>query len=586
MAADLEIGVYPWGAGKYTVDLRYEAAGQAAGAPPAVGPGGAPVRPAPRLAGVPEEYGLALWEAVFADPALRSDCSAALAAALAHLPAEGEAPLRVRLYISPNAPELHGLRWETLFNPDAAAWVATDQRAVFSRYGLSADWRPVRPAPADPARMTVTLVIANPKGFDAYSPEGRVLAPVDVAAERARARAALTEIDPGGIRELSEAAPDVGGAVPRATLENLLAALRDGCDLLYFVCHGVVIGSETQLWLENDGGRVDTVSGSELLARVRELPQLPRLVVLASCQSAGTGAEARAADGGALAALGPRLVEAGVPAVVAMQGDVYMDTVGVFMPRFFGELVRHGEIDRAAAVARAAARGAGRPDWWCPVLFHRLPDGRLWSRPAWGSRTDAPEDLIGELRQYLSAVADRSAQLSNLFPGRLRKPSQEGTGFDQLRQQVRVLEDRSALERVLAAEREQLRAHGLDPDALAYTPGRGRVDREAEEGREAMKKAPVPRVWDDQAAGSFRRAVILADPGFGKTWLLRHEARRVACRALRQLEEEPPDPEAIEVPVFCRLSDLARSDGYLEDALVDATTPGHRRGFGTGCAAA
>jgi hypothetical protein len=45
-----------------------------------------------------------------------------------------------------------------------------------------------------------------------------------------------------------------------------------------------------------------------------ELPHHPRLVVLASCQSGGSSH-----DGGALTALGPRLAEIGVPAVLAMQ---------------------------------------------------------------------------------------------------------------------------------------------------------------------------------------------------------------------------------------------------------------------------
>ena len=94
-------------------------------------------------------------------------------------------------------------------------------------------------------------------------------------------------------------------------------------------------------------------------------------MVLASCQSAGSGADARTDDDGALAALGPRLAEeAGIPAVVAMQGNVFMTTVARFMPTFFAELQRDGQIDRAMAVARGAVRDA--PDWWAPTLFMRL----------------------------------------------------------------------------------------------------------------------------------------------------------------------------------------------------------------------
>jgi hypothetical protein len=80
-----------------------------------------------------------------------------------------------------------------------------------------------------------------------------------------------------------------------------------------------------------------------------------------------------------LAALGPRLAEAGVPAVVAMQGDISMTTAAAFTTAFFASLDEDGIVDRAMAVARAAVRD--RPDWWAPTLFMRLKSGRLWYIP-------------------------------------------------------------------------------------------------------------------------------------------------------------------------------------------------------------
>ncbi|MCP4372700.1 MAG: CHAT domain-containing protein, partial [Deltaproteobacteria bacterium] len=133
------------------------------------------------------------------------------------------------------------------------------------------------------------------------------------------------------------------------------------------------------LWLEKESGDADVVNGDNLVTRLKELQERPRLVVLASCQSAGSGVEARSGDEGALAALGPRLAEAGIPAVLAMQGNITMQTVAQFMPTFFSELQRDGQIDRAMAAARGAVRD--RPDWWMPVLFMRLKSGRLWYTP-------------------------------------------------------------------------------------------------------------------------------------------------------------------------------------------------------------
>ncbi len=98
--------------------------------------------------------------------------------------------------------------------------------------------------------------------------------------------------------------------------------------------------------------------------------------MLASCQSAGDNI------GEALSALGPRLAEAGIPAILAMQGKISMDTVAEFMPVFFEELQRDGQIDRALAVARGTVRE--RPDYWMPTLFMRLKSGRIWYVPGFG----------------------------------------------------------------------------------------------------------------------------------------------------------------------------------------------------------
>jgi hypothetical protein len=125
------------------------------------------------------------------------------------------------------------------------------------------------------------------------------------------------------------------------------------------------------------------VSGEDLVERIRNLYAnlRPVLIVLASCQSAGTGPVRTADAQGALAALGPRLAQAGIPAVLAMQGDVLMDTVADFMPAFFEELVKEGKVDRAMAVARGKV--SAKDDWWMPVLFLRLRGGQIWYVPSY-----------------------------------------------------------------------------------------------------------------------------------------------------------------------------------------------------------
>src|SRR5262249_4920778 len=117
----------------------------------------------------------------------------------------------------------------------------------------------------------------------------------------------------------------------------------------------------------------------DFVALMARLPpaRRPLLVVLASCRSSGAGEDAVAGDGGVLAALGPQLADAAIPAVVGMQGDIKMKTVEKFMPTFFAALCRDGQLGRAGAAGRGA--GCPQPDCWAPALFLRLLGGGLWN---------------------------------------------------------------------------------------------------------------------------------------------------------------------------------------------------------------
>ena len=267
-------------------------------------------------------YGQLLTWALFADPAVQAAFAQARSNAEAF-----DVPLRLRLFIGSGAPELQNLRWETLRDPqNRDVPLFTSEQILFSRYLSSFDWRPISlRAQAD---LRALVVIANPAGLEEYQ-----LSPVDVKEELARAKTGLGNI---GVATLADD--------DKATLNAMSAKLRDGYDILYLICHGALIKGESQLWLEDDAGNVARTPGSELVTRLKELQQLPRLVVLASCQSAGSGDEAHTGDEGALAALGPRLAEAGIPAVLAMQGNVSMQTAAQFMPIFFAELSRSPEV--------------------------------------------------------------------------------------------------------------------------------------------------------------------------------------------------------------------------------------------------
>lgn len=365
------------------------------------------------LEGQPKEYGKVLSRSLFTVEEAKE--AGAFFQTARDVAAATGATLRVRLKIPPTAPALHPVRWETLRDPrpETEAFLFTDGRTPFSRFLTSDDLRPVETRPREDLKALV--VIANPTDLKSIWK----LAEVKVADVLKHAREGLKDIPLHALCRLDEGDAQVSGVevLGLPTLDNLGAHLYSRYDILYLVCHGkletqAVKGDGTrrvaQVWLERKDGSTDLVLPYEhtekesgqpragLVDRIRHLPQLPRLVVLASCQSFGGAEESASPHGGALAALGPLLTEVGVPAVIAMQGNVKVATLEQFMPAFFEQLLRkenEGQIDLAMAAARAQVAGH-RPDWWAPTLFMRLKSGRIgWYEPQFaGEDPELPWD--------------------------------------------------------------------------------------------------------------------------------------------------------------------------------------------------
>ena len=371
-AADLEIGIHRRDGQTYAVEIRL----LPPGADEEVRPDSGSMQldlDALRGESADDKYGELLGGALLMDDKVREAFANARAVADA-----ADADLRVRLLFGPTAIELHTLRWEAARDPQKKNTLFTGEKLLFSRYVSSNDWRPLRPK----AALRALAFIANPSDVAKYS-----LAPVRVADELA------------GINTAFGSAVETRAEGGRATLSALLAALREGFDVLYLVAHGRLIKGEPKIYLEKEDGSSDVVAGTDLVARLSELRVRPRLIVLGSCQSAGT-ADQQIAEG-YMTALGPRLAESGIPAVVAMQGTVSMDTEAMFMASFFRELQRVGVVDLAMSVARTETLIAKRPDWWMPVLFMRLKSGLIWYTPGFGEAHQLEKwpSLINELKK-------------------------------------------------------------------------------------------------------------------------------------------------------------------------------------------
>ncbi len=328
-----------------------------------------------QLANDEAEYGERLTEWLFADEEVRRFLTRVGTAAR-------DVPLHFRLHVDGPA-RFHSVRWETMRDPRTGSPLATSQNVLFSRYLLSGDWRPVSELPDSELRALV--VIADPSDLDGYETPGRPrLAPVDVPLELHRAQQALAPFR-----------PVVLAGRGQATLAAMLAKLDEGFDILYVVGHGVQTSDVPLLFLEKADGTADPVDARRMEERVRDLARRPTVVLLSSCQSAGVGDQRYSEDGGALAAIGPRLAASGVAAVVAMQGNVSMRTASDFARAFFAALAEDPVVDAAVAVGRQAVRD--RDDWWVPVLFSRLRSGRLRYEPGFTDRAEATWQILNTM---------------------------------------------------------------------------------------------------------------------------------------------------------------------------------------------
>ena len=355
---EIEIGLHRIQPEAYEVELRATDPGTEGEIAPARGQAHISLDDLQKLHYSPLDYGQKLTDQLFQDDGLRKFYERNKAA----FDSRG-IMIRLRLLIGPSAPELHSLRWELLLDPDNKQQLATSERILFSRFMLSRDWRVIKLRPR--AELKAIIAVSAPNNLAEYR-----LADVDKAGEIARARDALA-----GIR-----ATAVGEDLP-LTLVSLIEAIRQGGDVLYLVCHGAMPKGESPcLFLQDEQGKTFHVMANDLAKRISELKEAPRLVVMASCESAGREGDVPAdPTSAAQSALAPLLAEAGVPAVVAMQGKITMETVKQAMPVFFRELLKDGQIDRAMAVARGVVRE--RDDSWMPALFMRLKSGRIWYEP-------------------------------------------------------------------------------------------------------------------------------------------------------------------------------------------------------------
>jgi hypothetical protein len=342
-----------------------------------------------------EAYGKELFNALFTGP-IRTAYDVATGRASAT-----DGRLRVRLWIDPGAAELHALPWERLYRAGGAVMLplTTADQTPFSRYtSLSIP----EPAPVAERPIRMLAAIANPTGL----PGG--LPPANLDAEIQNLRRALGEMRKSGKLEVSlltgrsTLAPELLAQLKSegyqlleggTTLDNLVRYLP-GQHILHFIGHGSFQRKtehgpgQAALHLEKDDGSWKPEKDDDIVKRLAAIGALPHLVFLVACESASRDAKGEDAFVG----LGPKLVQAGFPAVVAMQAQVPVETARQLSGEFYRRLMEHGVVDKAMSQARSLTFKPNRTDWGIPVLFMRLKTGELFASPRAEVRMDNEKD--------------------------------------------------------------------------------------------------------------------------------------------------------------------------------------------------
>jgi len=338
-----------------------------------------------------EGYGLALFNALFPEG---GEIRRAYDKATGIAEAESEGNLRVRLWVDNAAVELHAFPWERLYHLHKGKTLplAASAQTPLSRY-TSLEIREPQPITDVPVKVLVAL--SNPEKLPGD------LAPANVDLEVESLRRALDGLRQQGQVQVTLMPGRTGlSAALRSRLEGEGYKIVDGpvtlfslapqllkAHVFHFIGHGAfksgANGGTAALYLEKADGSWQAVRDDDIVSMLTALGTLPQLFFLVACESAKRTPGATSPFVG----LGPKLVQAGVPAVVAMQEQVPVELARTLSSEFYARLAEHGEVDRAINQARLRVFDKKSTDWAIPVLFMRIRGGRLFGVDA---EADAP----------------------------------------------------------------------------------------------------------------------------------------------------------------------------------------------------
>lgn len=312
--------------------------------------------------------------------------------------------LRVRLRI--NVSEFHDLPWEYLYNPHFDQFLALSKDTPIIRYielPYTTQALPIK------TPMKILVMISSPEGFP----------PLDVEEEWRKLNRAL--------QPLVEQELVILERLERPTLSALQQQLRrNPVHIFHFIGHGKYFEQvqDGMLLLEDENQRGRPTSGQHLGAILHDHHTL-RLVVLNACEGARTSAE------DPYTGVAQTLVRQGIPAVLAMQFEIFEDAAITLAHEFYGAVADGYPVDAALSEARKAIFANNNDvEWGTPVLFMRIPDGVLF-------RPETPAEKTARLKAERMAAGKAAREKAKRDAENKRAQEQQTELLNRLYDQVK-----------------------------------------------------------------------------------------------------------------------------------------------------
>jgi len=268
---------------------------------------------------------------------------------------EKEQMTRIRLTIEPD--NLASLPWEFMYRDEGGYFLATNPKTVLARYlNLPLPQRRVRRREES---LHLLTIIADPSDQTRLDPdewENIILKTLDVPIKQ---KQLTTQV------------------VKRATFKNIRnALLQQAPDIIQFVGHGIYKDGKGYLAMVDDKtNRTWKVDDERFASMMQGFDSQLGLVSLATCESAKSDSQQ------GFLGIAPKIVRLGVPAVVAMQYEVLIETAEIFLENFYTSVAARKPVDWAVQWARKAISiemGLDNREFATPVLYMRAKNGKIF----------------------------------------------------------------------------------------------------------------------------------------------------------------------------------------------------------------